>query len=220
MSENPIRVFVLEDQPAILKAQIKVLNASSEVEIVGSAMSGEQALESIGGDVDVLLSDLGLPGIDGIEVTRQMKQKYPKMEILIFTIFEEEEKVLAAVHAGAAGYLLKGASQQKIVEAIKDVHAGGSVIHPRLARILMERFKVNDDSQGSGLEPIETPLTKREVEILQVISRGLSNSEAADVLGLSRATVRTHLEHIYEKLEVGNRVEAVTEGIRHGIIDL
>ncbi|MEC7751834.1 MAG: response regulator transcription factor [Myxococcota bacterium] len=219
MSDSPIRVFVLEDQPAILKAQIKVLNASPEVEIVGSAMSGEQALEEINADVDVLLSDLGLPGIDGIEVTKRMKEKYPDVEILIFTIFEEEDKVLAAVKAGAAGYLLKGASQQKIVDAIKDVHNGGSVIHPRLARILMDRFKV-PIQQDYGLEPIETPLTNREVEILQVISRGLSNSEAAGVLGLSRATVRTHLEHIYEKLEVGNRVEAVTEGIRHGIIDL
>ena len=110
MSDSPIRVFVLEDQPAILKAQIKVLNASPEVEIVGSAMSGEQALEEINADVDVLLSDLGLPGIDGIEVTKRMKEKYPDVEILIFTIFEEEDKVLAAVKAGAAGYLLKGAS--------------------------------------------------------------------------------------------------------------
>jgi len=223
MSNAPIRVFIVEDQPAILKAQIKILSTAKELEIIGSAMSGEQALADIPADADVILCDLGLPGIDGIEVTKRVKERQPKTEVLIFTIFEEEDKVLGAVRAGAAGYLLKGAERATIISAIQDVHAGGSVIQPTLARLLMEHFKIDTGAfrhADPSLEPLECPLTKREVEILQVISRGLSNAEAADVLDLSRATVRTHLEHIYEKLEVSNRVEAVTEGIRHGLIDL
>jgi DNA-binding NarL/FixJ family response regulator len=222
MSDSPIRVFIVEDQPAILKAQVKILSSAKELDIIGSAMSGEAALETIPADADVILCDIGLPGIDGIEVTRQIKARQPKTEVLIFTIFEEEKKVLGAVRAGAAGYLLKGAERGVIISAIQDVHAGGSVIQPSLARMLMEHFKIDGAFRHAdpSLEPLECPLTKREVEILQVISRGLSNAEAAGVLDLSRATVRTHLEHIYEKLEVSNRVEAVTEGIRHGLIDL
>ena len=168
---------------------------------------------------DVILCDLGLPRMSGIEVTEKVRASYPGTEILIFTVFDEEEKVIGAIKAGAAGYMLKGAEAHKIVEGIKDVHQGGSVIQPSLARRLLQHFSAPAATQGLRPEVV-TQLTNREIECLQMIAKGLSNSEAADVLGLSKATVRTHLEHIYQKLEVSNRVEAVTEGIRQGIIDL
>lgn len=225
----PIRVFVVEDQAKILKAQIKVLETFPDIEIVGSALSGETALEEIEKiQPEVILCDLGLPQMSGIEVTRAVKQKWPSIEILIFTIFDEEEKVIEAIGAGAAGYLLKGAEAEKIVEAIKDVKGGGAVIQPNLAKALLrlvnkagENAAPGPMSYGSRI-PGETPhvLTERELEILQIIAKGLSNNEAAKVLGLSKATIRTHLEHIYEKLDVTNRVEAVTEGIRQGIINI
>ncbi|MEM7678518.1 MAG: response regulator transcription factor [Myxococcota bacterium] len=212
-----IRVLVVEDQPKILKAQIKLLQEFDEIEIVGEALSGEIALEMIDEvKPEVILLDLGLPQMSGIEVTRQVKQTHKSIEILIFTIFDEEEKVTEAVVAGAAGYLLKGTPVEKIVEAIKDVHAGGAVIQPNLARALLRLIGNVAPPQG----PAATLLTDRELEILQIIAKGLSNNEAAKVVGLSKATIRTHLEHIYEKLDVTNRVEAVTEGIRQGIIDL
>jgi DNA-binding NarL/FixJ family response regulator len=156
--------------------------------------------------------DLGLPDIDGIEVTRRIKNDMPQVEILIFTIFDEEERVLEAVSAGASGYLLKGTPADRIVEAIGEVHDGGSVIQPRLARRLLRHFRTSKQQDGPSLSP-------RETEILQLIAKGLSNPEAAQALGLSRATVRTHLEHIYAKLDVSNRTEAVTEAIRRGIIE-
>lgn len=239
-----IRVLVVEDQPKILKAQIKLLETYPDIEIVGSALSGETALEEVEKvRPDVILCDLGLPQMSGIEVTRHVKAKHPEIEILIFTIFDEEEKVIEAITAGAAGYLLKGAPVEKIVEAIKDVKAGGSVIQPNLARALLRmigqpvpnaqggrasvpppgpRGRGDDDHDGStptGKANVSV-LTDRELEILQIIAKGLSNNEAAKVLGLSKATIRTHLEHIYEKLDVTNRVEAVTEGIRQGIINI
>lgn len=222
----PIRVLVVEDQPKILKAQIKLLETFDELEIVGEALSGESALEKIEETrPDVLLLDLGLPQMSGIDVTRKVRADHPQIEILIFTIFDEEEKVTEAIVAGAAGYLLKGTPVEKIVEAIKDVHAGGAVIQPNLARSLL-RLIGNQAEPRSGQfrsppagEAVSV-LTGRELEILQIIAKGLSNNEAAKVLGLSKATIRTHLEHIYEKLDVTNRVEAVTEGIRQGIIDL
>lgn len=220
---SPIKVFVVEDQTKILKNQLKLLEASSEVEIIGTALSGESAmieLERV--HPDVLLLDLGLPRMSGIDVTREIKAKNPKIEVLIFTIFDEEDKVLEAVKAGASGYLLKGTPSDKIVEAIKEVAAGGTVIQPSLARRLLKHFRVGEEPPAAPAleEPELKPLSEREKEILQLIAKGISNSEAAKLLNLSKATIRTHLEHIYKKLEVTNRVEAVTEGIRKGLISV
>ncbi len=214
-----IRVLVVEDQPKILKAQIRLLETFDEIQIVGEALSGERALELVDEvQPEVILLDLGLPQMSGIEVTRRVKKTHKEIEILIFTIFDEEEKVTQAIVAGAAGYLLKGTPVEKIVEAIKDVHAGGAVIQPNLARSLLRL--IGSAAAPPEMGPAASLLTDRELEILQIIAKGLSNNEAAKVLGLSKATIRTHLEHIYEKLDVTNRVEAVTEGIRQGIINL
>ncbi|MFZ9888953.1 MAG: response regulator [Myxococcota bacterium] len=239
-----IRLFVVEDQPKILKNQLKLLEGFDEVEIIGTALSGEEALaeiENLSPGPDVILCDLGLPRMSGIDVTRAVKARWPSIELLIFTIFDEEDKVLEAVKAGASGYLLKGAEADKIIEGIKEVRQGGSVIQPSLARALLRHFRMPEEGPAppgslgaeddeSKLAEQATPaipavpgrraLTERELECLQIIAKGLSNNEAAKVLGLSKATIRTHLEHIYQKLDVTNRVEAVTEGIRQGIIDL
>jgi DNA-binding NarL/FixJ family response regulator len=215
----------------VLKNQLKILQEAPEIEVIGTALSGEAALALLEKQQpDVVLQDLGLPRMTGIEVTREVKKRWPAVEVLIFTIFDEEEKVIEAVKAGASGYLLKGASGEKVIDAIREVKAGGSVIQPNLARRLLRHFRVPEESgappqrdplpPGIREEPPIRPLTEREIEILRLIAKGLSNNEAARVLGLSRATVRTHLEHIYQKLEVTNRVEAVTEGLRKGLIEM
>lgn len=238
-AQPPIRVFVVEDQTKILKNQLRLFEGHPEIDIVGTALSGEAALEEVPRLMpDVLLLDLGLPRMSGIDVTREIKAVYPKMEILIFTIFDEEDKVLEAVKAGASGYMLKGSPVDKIIEAIKEVRAGGTVIQPNLARRLLRHFRVDPDATPASSEPASPPpaptpaanpspeepplkpLSDREREILQLIAKGVSNSEAARLLTLSKATIRTHLEHIYRKLEVTNRVEAVTEGIRKGLISV
>lgn len=226
-----IRLFIVEDQPSILRAQLKLLSTFQDLSIIGSAMTGEDALLQIRGLSEpphVILCDLGLPGISGIEVTRSIKALDRSIEILIFTVFEEEEKVLEAVRAGAAGYLVKGALVHKIHEAIVEVYEGGTVIQPTLARRLLKHFAMPLEGTPSALlQPSKekfpektVQLTVRELECLQIIAKGLSNNEVAQVLQLSRATIRTHIEHIYQKLDVTNRVEAVTEGIRQGIIEL
>lgn len=237
-----IRVFMVEDQTKILKNQLKLLEGSPELEIVGTALSGETALEDVKRlKPQVLLLDLGLPRMSGIDVTRAVKATMPEVEILIFTIFDEEDKVLEAVQAGASGYLLKGTPADKMIEAIKEVAAGGTVIQPNLARRLLRHFRVAEAPAGGASAPATaaaapvTPaaeaaalppepegkkLSARETEILQLIAKGVSNNEAASLLGLSKATIRTHLEHIYRKLEVTNRVEAVTEGLRKGLIQV
>jgi DNA-binding NarL/FixJ family response regulator len=226
VEEKPIRVLMVEDQTKILRNQLKLLEGNKEIEIVGTALSGEAALEEAARlKPNVLLLDLGLPRMSGIDVTRQIKATQPGIEILIFTIFDEEDKVLEAVRAGASGYLLKGSTTDKIVEAIKEVHAGGTVIQPNLARRLLKHFRVPEagatpEPTPPTAEPEVRPLSEREKEILQLIAKGVSNSEAARLLTVSKATIRTHLEHIYQKLEVTNRVEAVTEGIRKGLISV
>ena len=221
IAPSPIRVFVVEDQPRILKNQLRLLERHLDLTLIGTALSGEAALEEMArAPPDVLLVDLGLPRMSGIDVTRQVKARWPQVEILIFTIFDEEEKVLEAVKAGASGYLLKGTPADKIVEAIKEVRAGGSVIQPSLARRLLRHFRTEPDPNPVPTEPLLQPLSNRETEILQLIAKGVSNSEAARLLNLSKTTIRTHLEHIYRKLEVTNRVEAVTEGIRKGLISV
>ncbi|MBS2021799.1 MAG: response regulator transcription factor [Deltaproteobacteria bacterium] len=235
---DKIKVMVVEDQPQILKNQLKILQEAPEIEVVGTALSGEAALEYLTANEkndkkmpDVILEDLGLPRMSGMEVTKEVKARWPSIEVLIFTIFDEEDKVIEAVKAGASGYLLKGATADRIVDAIREVKAGGSVIQPNLARRLLQHFKVPEVeekpeqakqsfAQIDPDEPPTRPLTEREIEILRLIAKGLSNNEAARVLTLSRASVRTHFEHIYEKLEVTNRVEAVTEGLRKGIIEM
>jgi DNA-binding NarL/FixJ family response regulator len=246
-ASQPIRVFVVEDQTKILKNQLRLFEGHADITIVGTALSGEAALDEVPKLMpDVLLLDLGLPRMSGIDVTREVKARFPKIEILIFTIFDEEDKVLEAVKAGASGYLLKGAPVDKIIEAIKEVRAGGTVIQPSLARRLLRHFRVDPDASPVPTEPVAAPpsaseapagasleaaasspaepplkpLSDREREILQLIAKGVSNSEAARLLSLSKATIRTHLEHIYRKLEVTNRVEAVTEGIRKGLISV
>ncbi|AKJ04379.1 LuxR family two component transcriptional regulator [Archangium gephyra] len=242
IAPSPIRVFVVEDQTKILKNQLRLLESNQDITIVGTALSGEAALEEVPRVTpDVLLLDLGLPRMSGIDVTREVKARWPQVEILIFTIFDEEDKVLEAVKAGASGYLLKGTPADKIIEAIKEVRAGGTVIQPSLARRLLRHFRVEPDSSPVPTEPVASPpapaapetpaaseasepllkpLSNRETELLQLIAKGVSNSEAARLLNLSKATIRTHLEHIYRKLEVTNRVEAVTEGIRKGLISV
>jgi len=227
---SPIRVFVVEDQTKILKNQLKLLEGHSELTIIGTALSGETGLEEVRRlKPDVLLLDLGLPRMSGIDVTRAVKAELPSIEILIFTIFDEEDKVLEAVKAGASGYLLKGTPADKMVEAIKEVHAGGTVIQPNLARRLLKHFRIGETpaatpeqppTSAPQQEPEGKKLSARETEILQLIAKGVSNSEAATMLTLSKATIRTHLEHIYRKLEVTNRVEAVTEGLRKGLIQM
>ncbi len=218
----PIRVMVVEDQPKILKNQLKLLQTFPEIEVVGTALSGEEAIHEIPNlKPDVLLLDLGLPKMSGIDVARWVKENQKSVEILIFTIFDEEDKVFEAIRAGASGYLLKGTPAEKILESIKDVFNGGSVIQPNLARALIKAFRNEPHQEEKQIISFpEMTLTERELEILQIIAKGLSNHEAAAVLGLSKATIRTHLEHIYEKLDVSNRVEAVTEGIRQGFIHI
>jgi len=215
-ARGPIRVYVVEDDARQLRALRKLLEGQAEVALVGAASSGEQALREIAGaSPELVLMDLELPGASGIETTRALRERGPVPEVLVLTSYEDEDHVFDAMRAGASGYVVKGASAARLVEAIREVDAGGTVIEPRLARRFWAFFKGVQEPKRAGpqLSPVE-------LEVLFTIAKGLSNAEVGRVIGLDRRTVRTHLGHIYSKLGVRSHVEAVIEGLKLGLIEL
>lgn len=212
----PIDVFAVEDNPPSLKALHKLLSGRKELRLVGAAGSGEEALRLAPAAAPrVVLMDLELPGASGLETTRALKALID-VEVLVLTSSEDEQSVFDAMRAGASGYVVKGAQAGKLVDAILEVEQGGTVIEPRLARRFWAYFKGVQEPR----KPAVPELTAVELEILQMIARGLSNEEAGRVVSLDRRSVRTQLGHIYRKLEVRSHVEAVVKALKLGIIQL
>lgn len=214
------RIFVVEDQPALLKNLVKVLGTFEELELVGTAQDGEQAVEQIVATLpQLVLLDLELPSLDGIQVTRRLKQKAPRVEVLILTSFDDEQKVYEAIQAGASGYLVKRVGPEKIRSAIQDVMAGGTVLEPVIAKRFWNYFNsVQAKLPQAPADP--WGLTPVELEVLRFVAKGLSNAEVGRVMTIERRTVRTHLTHIYEKMGVASHVEAVVLALRAGVVEL
>ncbi|MGA9526401.1 MAG: response regulator transcription factor [Myxococcaceae bacterium] len=218
------RIFVVEDQPALLKSLVKALGLYPELEIVGTSRDGEEAFEMIVRDPpQLVLLDLELPGLNGIEVTRRVKQRAPEVEILILTSFDDEQKVYEAIQAGASGYLVKRVGPEKIRGAIREVMEGGTVLEPIIAKRFWNYFNAMKSAQVERKPTAEDNpwgLTATEFDILQYVARGLSNAEVGNVMSIERRTVRTHLSHIYRKMGVNTHVEAVVLAVRAGAVEL
>lgn len=214
------RIFIVEDQPALLKALVKSLSLFEELEIVGTAQDGESGLRAIlETRPQLVLLDLELPGIDGIEVTRRLKKRAPEIEVLILTSFDDEQKVYEAIQAGASGYLVKRVGPEKIREGIREVLEGGTVLEPLIARRFWNYFQsVRAVPQETNANPWQ--LNAQEVEVLRYVAKGLSNAEVGRVMTIERRTVRTHLSHIYRKMGVNSHVEAVVLALRAGMVEL
>ena len=230
---RPVRAFLVEDSPALLKNLCKSLALHPDrVDVAGTALDGESALEEIPGvRPELVLLDLELPGIDGIEVTKRLKADHPEIDVLILTSFDDERKVYEAIQAGASGYLVKRVRIERILDAMDEVRQGGIVLEPVIARRFWAYF---DSLRGVPAEAAGTAsaapsaeesaadfgLTPTECEVLLFIGKGLSNSEVGDVLNIERRRVRTILASIYRKMGVNTHVQAVVKGIRAGIISL
>lgn len=218
MSTEPIELVVVEDDPRMMKTLVRLLGSYPEFQVVGSAMSGEAAIETVAAlQPQLVLLDLELPGIDGIEVTSRIKAANVGIEVLILTSFEDELKVYQALQAGASGYLVKRLATDRIRAAIEEVLAGGTVIEPQLARRFWNHFKSVQGQRQEGEPVLLGPIER---DVLQMIARGLTNQEAGEVLALERRTIRTHLSHIYRKLGTNSRAEAVTIALRKGLITI
>jgi DNA-binding NarL/FixJ family response regulator len=214
-----IRTAVVEDDPAALQRIHSALDSAPDISIVGIARNAAQGLELVkAGGFDVLLCDLGLPDGSGISVIREAAKLHPEADVIVITIFADQAKVLDSIKAGARGYLLKDDRFEECAESIRDIRRGGSPISPIIARQLLKQLqpvqKLPGDPKGSDI------LTPRELEVLNLLSRGFSYAEIADILKLSPQTIATYVKSIYRKMEVNSRSEAIYEASSLGIIDM
>lgn len=213
-----ITVSIVEDNRKYAATLSRVLAAAPDLAVLGVSSSAEEFLRQPAlGEADVAILDIGLPGMDGIELVRSLRRLHRGMELLMLTAFEDEERLFSALKAGASGYLTKQTPLQAVVQAVKDVAGGGTVISPALARRFCNHFA----SLGRPAAPADRwDLTPQEKELLTYLARGLTNSEAGTVMDLPRRTVRTILGHVYTKMGTNSRVEAVTFALRAGIISI
>jgi len=210
-----IKVTIVEDKPTIREGLGLMIKATDGMTCVSSYQSCEDLLEQLeDDDPDVLLMDIGLPGMSGIEGVKKVKQILPECNIIMLTVYEENEKIFDALCAGASGYLVKTTSPTELIEAIKDAHSGGSPMSSHIARKVVNFFQKNPIK----VLPTEYNLSKRETEILQSLSKGNSYKLIADELFISIDTVRFHIRNIYRKLQVNSQTEALSKAFRDGLI--
>jgi len=213
------RVLIVEDDPAFRNRYADMLSHDPEFEVVASVGTGGEGLAMV--DLrkpDVLLVDLGLPDISGIEVIRHATQTLPKCECMVVTVFGDEEHVLQSIEAGAAGYLLKDASEENFLAGIRELINGGSPISPIIARRLLKRFQPEASAPAAVGQTSDIALSDREKEILLLASKGFNYPEMGKLMGISPHTVTSHVKKIYRKLAVHSRGEAVFEANRMGLI--
>ena len=211
-----IRILIVDDHAIVREGQRALIDTEPGMEVVGEAADGDEAVESARSlKPDVILLDLILPRKEGIEVIGEIKADNPQACILVLTSFSEDEKVYAAIKAGAIGYLLKDSSPQEILDAIYAVYRGEMSMHPTIANKVMRELQ-----RSSSLPPTEEPLTAREVEVLKLVAEGLPNQEIAERLVISEPTVRTHVTNILSKLHLANRTQAALYALREGLADL
>jgi NarL family two-component system response regulator LiaR len=216
--EHPIRVLLVDDHAVVRKGLRALLDREAGIEVAGEAEDGEQALRAVDRlRPDVILMDLEMPGIGGVEATRQITQQRPDTKVVVLTSHAAEEDVFPALKAGALGYLLKHSAPEDVLHAIRQAHRGETVLYPAIARmVLQELHRPPRPRQAATSDP----LSERELEVLRLIARGLSNQEIADTLVVGEATVRSHVSSILRKLQLASRTQAALYALRTGLAAL
>lgn len=210
-----IRVAIFEDNPDRLDSLQMLIESKEDLQLAGSAINAHNALEEVAVWLpDVVLMDIGMPGVSGIVATRVIKEKYPQISILIQTVFEDSEKIFDSIKAGASGYILKKASSEKIIEAIFDVYNGGSPITPSIAGKVLSYFQ----SEPTPVKNDIYNLTDREEQVLQFLVTGDSYKMIADKMNISYFTVNSHIKKIYSKLHVNSIGEAISKALKDNIV--
>ena len=217
---DKIRIVFAEDHVLVREGTRQLLDRHDDLEVIGEGADGIEAVELVRRlSPDIVLLDISMPRMNGIEATKRIKEFAPQTSILILTAYDDDQYVFALLEAGAAGYLLKDVSGDELVRAIRAVHAGEPVLHPAIVRKVLDR--VVRDQKASARSPVDgESLSDRELEVLRLAARGLSNAGIAQELGLSTRTVQVHLTHIFAKLDVGSRTEAVITALRRGWFSL
>jgi DNA-binding NarL/FixJ family response regulator len=218
-----VRVVLVDDQPLLRTGFRMILHSTEDIEVVGEAGDGNQALLVVAETTpDVVLMDVRMPGLDGVEATERIVRSGCLSRVLILTTFDLDEYAFAGLRAGASGFLLKDVPPAELIAAIRSVAAGDAVISPRITRELLNRYAPALPAAGDAhqdVHPILAVLTDREGEVMLALARGLSNAEIAQELFLSEATVKTHVTRILGKLELRDRVQAVVLAYEEGLVD-
>jgi len=215
MTEQTIRILIADDHPVVRKGLKALLNTEPGLEVVGEAADGEQAVTKARTlKPDVILMDLSMPRKDGVQAISEIRQEVPGVKILVLTSFAEDKRIIAAIEAGALGYLLKESSPHELVRAVRTVYRGDSSLHPTVAHKLIHSL------QRSSEGPQTESLTIREIKVLRLIAEGLSNHDIAKKLFISEPTVRTHVSNILRKLHLDNRTQAALYALREGFASL
>jgi DNA-binding NarL/FixJ family response regulator len=212
---NKIRVLLAEDHVIVREGTRQIVQIEPDMEVVGEAGDGEEAVELANKlHPDVVIMDIAMPKLNGIEATKRIKALNPATAVLILTAYDNDQYIFALLEAGAAGYLLKNVRGRELVDAIRAVHNGESVLYPTVARRVINHL-MSPASSTTEAKTIE-PLSERELEVLKLAARGISNKDIAQELSLSPRTVQAHLGNIFNKLGVGSRTEAILCGLRRG----
>lgn len=218
MTEKQIKVLVTDDQAIVRKGIRALLATEPNIKVIGEAENGQEAV-SKAADLkpDVILMDLMMPEMDGIEAIKRITAGQAKARILVLTSFATDDKVFPAIKAGALGYLLKDSSPEELVRAISQVYRGESSLHPTIARKVLQELSRPPEPEK---ESTSVPLTEREVEVLRLVARGMNNQVIANQLVISEATVRTHVSNILSKLHLASRTQAALYALQKGLASL
>lgn len=214
-----IKLLIADDHALVREGTRRILETEKDLQVVAEAGDGEEAVKLATSLVpDVAIIDIAMPKLDGIEVTRRIKASCPKTAVLILSAYDDDQFVFDLLEAGAAGYLLKSVRGEELVNAVRALYHGESVLHPLVARKVLNHF-VASSSKTKKEKPSEI-LTQREMDILKLVTRGYSNKEIADELFLSLRTVQGHVGSIFSKIGVGSRTEAVVRALKEGWVTL
>jgi DNA-binding NarL/FixJ family response regulator len=209
-----IRIAIADDHPVVREGLVAMLETEPDFQVVGTAATGAEAVALVARtDPDVMLLDLELPELDGVAVLRRLVAEVARVRVIVFTVFDTDERIIAAVEAGAAGYLLKGAPRAELFAAVRTVAAGGSLLASVASSAVLRRVR-------GEVPPGGPSLTLREREVLATLARGLGNKQIAAELGVSERTVKFHVSSLFAKLGAGNRTEAVTIAARAGLVSI
>jgi len=216
-----IKVLIADDHRIVREGLMAILKTKENIEVVGEAQDGQEAIQKVRTlEPDVILMDVSMPRMGGVEATRQIKREFPHIGIIALTMYDEQQYIFDLVRAGATGYLLKDTESSQIVEAIRAIYRGESLIHPSVASKILAEFSLLAQKKGKKPSWEDHDLTEREVTVLRLVADGKTNKEIANNLNLSEKTVKNHVRNIFHKLQVYDRTQAAILGIRKGIIDL
>ncbi|MCA9934527.1 MAG: response regulator transcription factor [Ardenticatenaceae bacterium] len=215
--KKAIQILIVDDYAVVREGLRAFITTESDMEVVGEAADGETAVHLCQTlNPDVVIMDLALPNNEGTEAIQTIRQSFPQVYILVLTNFAEEDRVMAALKSGAHGYMLKDATTQDILRAVRNVYRGKTVLHPSVAYVLLRALQASNETKQTLLEG----LTKRERDVLQLIAQGHTNQEIAINLKIDARTVRVHVSHVLQKLNLNNRTQAALFALRHGLATL